>query len=158
MPTKSLAMTPRACEAHATACRLLAVHGLAGWECRFNRSRVNMGLCLYGPRVIELSVHFVENNGAEAVRDTVLHEIAHALAGREAGHGPLWKAMCLRVGAKPERLSDEAAMPAGRWQARCACCGMMHHKHRRPKHLVGWYCEGCGPDRGRLCWFSVGPL
>jgi hypothetical protein len=56
------------------------------------------------------------------------------------------------VGAKPERLSFEAEMPSGRWQAVCGNCGMRHHKHRRPKHLVGWWCCRCGPERGRLVW------
>jgi predicted SprT family Zn-dependent metalloprotease len=137
------------------ACQLLATHGLHGWTFAFNRSRVNMGLCRYGPQVIELSVHFVEGNEPEAVRETVLHEIAHALAGREAGHGPLWKAMCMRVGARPERLSTEVAMPDGRWQARCDGCGMLHHKHRKPKRMVGWYCCRCGPEHGRLRWFPA---
>src|SRR5262249_31162680 len=88
----------------------------------------------------------------ETIRDTLLHEIAHALAGRDAGHGPLWKAMCRRAGAKPERLSFEADMPAGRWQAKCGCCGVLHHKHRRPKRFVGWWCCQCGPERGGLAW------
>jgi hypothetical protein len=77
---------------------------------------VNLGLCRYGPRTVELSSPFVEHNPEEVVRDTLLHEVAHALAGRAAGHGPLWRAMCLRVGARSERLSFEAAMPEGRWR------------------------------------------
>jgi SprT protein len=146
------ALSPRALEACALANRLLPAHGLHGWSFRFNRSRVNLGLCRYGLRLIELSVYFVERNPPEMVKDTLLHEIAHGLAGREAGHGPAWKAACLRVGARPERLSFEADMPEGRWQARCGCCGLLHHKHRRPKWMAGWHCCRCGPERGRLTW------
>jgi len=104
---------PRALLAAALARELLTAHGLTGWSFSFNRSRVNMGVCKYGPRTIELSTFFVERNTDEAIRDTLLHEIAHAVAGRGAGHGPPWKAMCLRVGARPERLSFEAVMPLG---------------------------------------------
>jgi predicted SprT family Zn-dependent metalloprotease len=143
---------PRALQAAALARELLTTHGLTGWSFRFNRSRVNMGLCRYGQRTVELSAFFVERNSDEDIRDTLLHEIAHALVGRAAGHGPLWKAMCLRVGARPERLSFEAKMPEGRWQAVCPGCGAVHHKHRRPKHMVGWWCCRCGPERGRLAW------
>ncbi len=32
----------------------------------------------------------------------LLHEIAHALTPRD-GHGPKWRAMCVRVGARPTR-------------------------------------------------------
>jgi hypothetical protein len=60
--------------------------------------------------------------------------------------------MCLRVGAKPERLSFEAEMPVGRWRAVCGGCGVLHHKHRRPKRMVGLWCCRCGPERGRLLW------
>ena len=44
--------------------------------------------------------HALEGN-EEEIRDTVLHEIAHAIAGPEAGHGPLWKATARRIGATP---------------------------------------------------------
>jgi predicted SprT family Zn-dependent metalloprotease len=145
-------LSPHALQAAALARELLTAHGLTGWSFRLNRSKVNLGLCRYGQRTIELSSYFVEHNPEEVVRDTLLHEVAHALAGRAAGHGPLWKAMCRRVGAKPERLSFEAEMPPGRWQAVCGNCGMRHHKHRRPKRMAGWWCCRCGPERGRLSW------
>jgi predicted SprT family Zn-dependent metalloprotease len=149
---KTLPVSPHALQAAALARELLATHGLTGWTFRFNRSKVNLGLCKYGPRTIELSVFFVERNSDKAIRETLLHEVAHALVGPGHGHGAAWKAMCPRVGAKPERLSFEAEMPAGRWQAVCGNCGVRHHKHRRPKRMVGWWCCRCGPERGRLSW------
>jgi predicted SprT family Zn-dependent metalloprotease len=149
---KTMSLSRRALAARRLARALLAAHGLGGWTFRFNRRKLSMGLCRYGPRVIELSVHFVERNGPRLVRETLLHEVAHALAGREAGHGPVWQQMCRRVGARPERLSFEADMPEGRWRATCGGCGRHHHRHRRPKHLRGWYCMYCGPQRGRLEW------
>jgi predicted SprT family Zn-dependent metalloprotease len=149
---ETLPLSPQAARTAALAHELLSAHGLSGWSFGFNRSKVNMGLCRYGLRSVELSAHFVERNSEEAVRDTLLHEIAHALAGRGAGHGPLWKAMCLRVGARPERLSFEAVMPLGRWRAVCGGCGALHDRHRRPKRMVGWWCCHCGPVRGRLVW------
>ncbi len=149
---RTLPPSPRAARAAALARELLAAHGLAGWSFRFNRSKLNMGLCKYGPRSVELSAHFVEHNPDEAVRDTLLHEIAHALVGPGHGHDAAWKAMCRRVGARPERLSFEAVMPLGRWRAVCGGCGALHHRHRRPKRMVGWWCCRCGPERGRLVW------
>src|SRR5436305_8366046 len=101
---KTLPLSPHALHAAALARDLLSTHGLTDWSFRLNRSRLNMGLCKYGPRTVELSVFFVERNSDEAIRDTLLHEVAHALVGPGHGHGPAWKAMCRRVGAKPERL------------------------------------------------------
>ena len=140
---------------HLVASDLLLRHGLPDWSVTFNRSKRMMGLCLYGPRTIQLSVYFVEQNGDEVVRDTLLHEIAHALVGPGHGHDADWKQKCEQIGAIPERLSFEVNMPEGRWQARCGQCGRLHHRHRRPKWMRGWYCCHCGKERGQLAWAQI---
>jgi predicted SprT family Zn-dependent metalloprotease len=71
--------------------------------------------------VITLSRAFVERNAERTVRDTILHEAAHALAwehDRVTGHGPAWKQWCAVTGAKPRRCFDEeeVTMPAARYQ------------------------------------------
>lgn len=139
-------------DASVMARRLMAEHGLGGWTFRFNRAKRCLGLCVYGPKRIELSWHFVRRNDEAAVRDTVLHEIAHALAGPKAGHGPKWKAMCRRVGAKPERCDREAAMPPGRWRATCPGCGQTFTRHRRPMSGRSYSCRRCGPEQGRIAF------
>jgi len=129
---------------------LLRVHNLPDWTFRFNRRRRSLGLCFYDDHRIELSLPFVTRNDEAAVRDTILHEIAHALAGRRAGHGPAWKAICLRLGAKPQRCDEEAVMPAGRWRAICPGCGKQFHRYRRPKRNTNYACRRCGPQRGAI--------
>src|SRR5690242_13087862 len=96
-PTASPAkvLSPRCLEARRLACELLDVHGLEGWSFAFNRSKRDLGICRFGPRLIELSVHFVERNAGKVVRDTLLHEIAHALVGPGHGHDAVWRRMCL---------------------------------------------------------------
>ena len=42
-------------------------------------------------------------NGPEEVRDTILHEVAHALVGPGHGHDTVWKATAAQVGARPQR-------------------------------------------------------
>jgi predicted SprT family Zn-dependent metalloprotease len=137
---------------------LLDAHGLADWSVRLCRSKRTLGRCVYDARVIELSVHLVQRNGLEAVRDTILHEIAHALVGPGHGHDAAWREMCRRVGARPERCSSEADMPEGRWQAVCPACGLRHHKYRRPKRVRGWYCGRCGAEHGKLVWQAAGAV
>jgi predicted SprT family Zn-dependent metalloprotease len=147
-------VTPQALAARALAERLLEEYGLVGWSFRFNGRRTAMGLCDYASRTVQLSWHFVEANPPEAVRDTILHEIAHALTGPGHGHDAAWKAACRRVGAVPRRCG-RAAMPVGRWQARCPACRIVYHRHRNPRRLTGWYCRGCGPQGGPLRFGAV---
>lgn len=110
--------------------------GLAadGWTFRFDRARRRFGICRFGRKEISISRVLVELNSEEECRDTVLHEIAHALAGPRAGHGPKWKAMCSRVGARARRCYDhtEVAEPGHRYEARCSACGHSIGFHRRP--------------------------
>jgi hypothetical protein len=121
-------------------------NGLGHWTFQWDRSRSRFGVCKHGPRVISMSEHLVKLNDRANVLDTVLHEIAHALAGPGAGHGPLWKAKCREVGANPERCYDSAtvATPPAPWVGICEHCGPVAGRHRRPKSLDGWKHKRCG--------------
>jgi len=143
-------------EAEGLARDLLAHFPLKNWHFGWNRRKRSLGLCRYRDKTMELSVHFVLANSLEQVRETILHEIAHALAGEKAGHGPVWKMMCLRVGCKPERCDKgEAVMPRGRWQARCLACGKEYWRHRRPSRRARYWCRACGPDRGAITFSTI---
>lgn len=80
--------------AQAMALSLMKRHGLYGWSfCymkrvkKFNRA----GQCSYRRQTIELSPVFVELNYPIVVKWTILHEIAHAIAGAKHGHNKFWK-------------------------------------------------------------------
>jgi len=139
-----------ATEAESLSRQLLVAHGLADWSFAFNRRKRALGLCLYDARRIELSRYFVIAHDQPAVRDTILHEIAHALAGRTAGHGPRWKAICCRIGATPERCAPAALMPDGDWRATCPHCGRHYSRHHRPRRHCNYSCRACGPVQGLI--------
>ncbi|YCM42435.1 SprT family zinc-dependent metalloprotease [Verrucomicrobiaceae bacterium 227] len=88
-------------------------HGLVarGWVAKLDDARKRFGVCRMGPREISLSRPLIFLNSEEEVRDTVLHEIAHALAWiryrENCGHDERWKAICVEIGARPERCFDE---------------------------------------------------
>lgn len=110
---------------------------LDDWKVVINpRLKRALGVCKYRTKSIELSAEYVTLNGEAEVRDTILHEIAHAKAGHKAGHGPEWKSWCLRVGAKPERCAP-ADTPAAKaqWQLAARINGELvrfaHKAHRR---------------------------
>lgn len=131
------------------ALRLISEHKLSAWEFGFNRRKCALGLCRHAERRIELSAYFVMANDEAAIRDVILHEIAHALAGYRAGHGPKWRAICERIGAVPERCG-EARMPGGAWQASCPACKQSYTRHRRPRRGMTHYCGDCGEFNGPL--------
>ena len=141
----------RRSQARGVALELMALHGLQGWTFCFNRRKRTLGLCRYQEKAIELSVYLIDRNGTEEIRDTILHEIAHALVGAGHGHDTVWKAKAIEIGARPERCG-QADMPEGRWQAQCAGCCQVYSRHRRPRRVCGWFCQACGPERGKLTW------
>ena len=113
----------------------MQAHGLIkqGWRFQFDTAKRRFGVCRYGRKRIGLSKPLTEANDIEQVRDTILHEIAHALAGYEAGHGPEWKKVCVQIGAKPERCytSEDTNTIAGKYRAVCGGCGKTHTRHKR---------------------------
>jgi len=146
-------------EAKDLAHQLMAGYLSPDWGFAWNRRKRSLGLCRYHERRIELSIHFVRANGPHHVRETILHEIAHALAGEKAGHGPLWKNMCLRVGCKPERCDKgEAIMPRGRWTALCGACGKEYWRYRRPARRARYWCRKCGQQRGAIVFADAHKL
>ena len=88
---------------------LMDEHGLADWSFRFSAARHRLGECRERERVIVLGRRHAVNGAPPAVRDTILHEIAHALAGAKAGHGPAWKEVARRIGATPKARAEESA-------------------------------------------------
>lgn len=95
------------------------------WHFAFDTARRQFGCCHYGSKKITLSRALVEINNEQQVRDTILHEIAHALCPTKAHHGPIWKAMARAVGAKPERCytTKDVATLTYKWRWICAGCG-----------------------------------
>ena len=75
-----------------------------GWKFVWdNRATRRYGQCRYYKKEIGITKKLALINTIEESKDVVLHEIAHALAGSGHGHDAVWKRMCIKVGARPER-------------------------------------------------------
>lgn len=97
------------------ALSLMAHYQLSNWTFKFNRKKSSFGVCYFFQQRIELSSVLVECNSLDQVRDTILHEIAHAIAFtlyNDCAHGIHWQEVCKIIGAKPERFADESAIHA----------------------------------------------
>jgi predicted SprT family Zn-dependent metalloprotease len=122
---------------------LMDQHGLTGWQLVLDRAKQRAGVCRYDRRTIGLSGPLMRLYDEEQVRETVLHEIAHALVGPGAGHGPQWWAMAQRLGSTGERcISAEAPWVAGAWVGTCQA-GHAVAMHRRPRRVRS--CTVCHP-------------
>jgi predicted SprT family Zn-dependent metalloprotease len=127
------------------AVSLMRAHGLMGWTFAFDHARRRFGACRYRAKRITLSRHLAFLNGEEEVRDTILHEIAHALTPGD-GHGEKWKRKCLEIGAKPVRCyTDEAVVSPPRriapYLIGCARCDWWADRHRLTRRKL--VCRTC---------------
>lgn len=129
--------------AYDLAVDLVQRHGLEGWRVDFDSAKRRAGVCRYKQRVIGLSAPLTRLHDEAEVRDTILHEIAHALVGADAGHGPLWQAKARSLGCSATRcVPAEAPRVPGAWLGVCPA-GHTVERHKRPERVVA--CGQCGP-------------
>lgn len=117
-----------------------------GWKKTYGRTKRALGRCRYSStngkpngriKSIEVSRAFLEMEGQnmDTMRDTVLHEIAHAIDVEQRGtsaHDSRWKAIARQVGADPTRTTDRVESVPGRYTLTCPKCGASTQMHRRP--------------------------
>ena len=120
---------------------LLHQHGLSGWRVELDSAKRRAGICRFTDRVIGLSGPLTELHSEAEVRDTVLHEIAHALVGPAHGHDRVWRATALRIGCSGSRCVDtESPRVTGAWVGVCPA-GHVKDRHRRPERVMS--CGTC---------------
>ena len=89
---------------------LMDQHGLENWLFGFSCAVVRIAECRYPYRAvpgrIRLSLLYVRLNDEAKVRDSILHEIAHALTPGDQ-HGLAWQKKCRELGCDPNRFSHD---------------------------------------------------
>jgi predicted SprT family Zn-dependent metalloprotease len=118
-------------------------HGLsANWEFVFDSAKQRAGLCNYSDHKISLSKYIVEYHSIDQSEQVILHEIAHALAGKSAGHGPNWKKTAKSIGYRAEKFTGkEIAEQTAKWVGECRN-GHRHYRFKSPKATLS--CLYCG--------------
>ncbi|MEU4365087.1 SprT-like domain-containing protein [Promicromonospora sp. NPDC023987] len=122
---------------------LMDQHGLKAWTFEFDDAVRRAGMCSYGKSRISLSAPITRIHEEREVRDTILHEVAHALAGPRAKHGPAWREVAVRIGCSGRRCVDPSAPSIdGPWVGTCSA-GHRTTRFRRPPGIMS--CRSCGP-------------
>jgi predicted SprT family Zn-dependent metalloprotease len=120
---------------------LVAAHGLEHWRVEFDSAKRRAGICRFADRVIGLSAPLTRVHDEREVRDTVLHEIAHALVGPHHAHDAVWQATARRIGSSGRRcVPADVPGVAGTWVGVCPA-GHTKDRHRRPERVMS--CGRC---------------
>lgn len=127
----------------------LKQHGLRekGWTFAVSRAKGILGSCVYKTKTIKISKYLIQLGTDEEVRNTVLHEVAHALVGGRAGHGHIWRLKCRQIGlVNPERCSTVSYDVPHKVTVDCNIHGVIDKRQRRLKKgmLARMFCRDCG--------------
>ena len=136
--------------------KLLSNHiQLNGWSFIFNNRKKSFGLCSFNKKTIELSLNFVYSMTENAIKDTIIHEIAHALTPGH-GHDYIWKRKCVELGGDGKRCGDYNKFDGGKktqdevyskiskYTLTCPCCGNKIYLNRKPKRSYSCGNHGVG--------------
>lgn len=134
---------------------LMNQHGLGGWIIEWDRAKRRKGQTDYVKRTISLSYEYVRLNPESVVRNTILHEIAHALVGSGNGHNEVWRQKFISIGGNGQRCTTAPVQVEGKIVGTCPD-GHLWFKHRWTKKLrtVQYYCSkhGNGFQRYPIQW------
>ncbi|MEP6482160.1 MAG: SprT-like domain-containing protein [Rhodoglobus sp.] len=120
---------------------LIALHLDASWSFAFDNAKTRAGLCNYTDKRISVSKYLAARYEDDEIHQVLLHEVAHAMAGTRAGHGPKWKAIAKELGYEGKRLHDGAvANEFAPWVGTCPA-GHLHYRYRKPARALA--CGQC---------------
>ena len=130
------------------AAQLIKRHAPEGWQFCWDMAQRRGGACNYRNRTIQVSLGFAMSASDAEVDDTILHEIAHALAGPGHGHNAVWRATATSIGCSG-RVTHDRDFSEKPWEGRCAAGCARVRRIRRRRDVV------CGKCGGSIHWVRV---
>ena len=145
--------------------QLMASHGLTDWDFAWDRSKRRFGVCRYYPvsvvayqtnglRIrrgsIGLSAVLTPLQSDDHVRQVILHEIAHALAGPRAKHGYAFRVQARAIGCTlTGPCGTETVQVPAKFIGTCPECGRTIRRHLRKRGLRHTTCARRAEAEGR---------
>lgn len=124
---------------------LLREHLADGWRFGYDTAKQRAGACHFTDRRITLSRYLAARHPIDEMRQTLLHEIAHAKAGPGAGHGAVWRSIARELGFVGGATHSLAtATEFARWAGECPR-GHTVLRFRRPDARRERSCARCSP-------------
>lgn len=103
-----------------TTNQLLEENGMHDWKIRFSKAYRRLGSCSYKTKTIRISYIYAAALTWDEIHDTILHEVAHAIAGSAARHGIAWKRVAYRLGLEnPASTTHTSAKIQRPWNGVC---------------------------------------
>lgn len=111
---------------------------------QFDNAKSRFGYCSWKKKIISLSKNLVLMNDEARVKNTILHEIAHALTPKQY-HNKIWRAKALEIGCDGKRCYDNNKVntPTEKYVYQCPICEEKYYQHRRSriKRACGKCCK-----------------
>lgn len=121
---------------------LLVKHHLTTWSFELDSAKVRFGVCTRQTQTISISRALAKLNTEEVVRDTILHEIAHALVPSGVGHGVIWRTTAISIGCNGQRTYDNTIVaPTAKYIGICPNCARLIERFRRSRIACGVCCK-----------------
>ena len=120
---------------------MIAAHLDASWTFAYDSAKRRAGACDYTRKRITVSRYLSARYDDETNRQTLLHEIAHALAGARAAHGTAWKRTARAIGyTGGVTHHGGTATELAPWVGTCPA-GHVAYRHRRATRATS--CAKC---------------
>jgi len=130
---------------------------LSHWRVTLDNAKRRAGICRLSCKEISISRNHILNNDELMLRDTVLHEFAHAIAYElygETGHGKQWKQVAVRIGAIP-KARGAFNLPGAPWLLVHVCSKTSEiepitERFRRNRKIKNYFLTGRPDTQGEL--------
>ena len=120
---------------------LIRLHLDETWSFGFDNAKRRAGQCDFRAKRITVSRYLAARFEDDEIHQVLLHEVAHALAGHRAAHGPSWRRVAEDLGyVGGTTHHGETAEELAPYVGTCPS-GHITYRHRRPSRATS--CAKC---------------
>lgn len=141
----SFSSVDRQKDVKSLAKHLFEIHGLSSsWKFEFDHAKSRMGVCRHRSKVISLSKYCITNPKIpmKEIKNTLLHEIAHALVGHAHHHNHVWKSKAVEIGCTGQTCHTRV-LTKYKYSIKCSCGQINTKRYKLHKNTRTLCCSHC---------------